>query len=91
MRRWPRRRPPGVPPTARARRGATAAIAGTDAAAVDHRSTGGSAAKPVGTVWFGWATPSGVTTDMRLFAGDRAAVRAAAVHHALHTLHTLLT
>lgn len=53
--------------------------------------TGGSAAKPVGTVWFGWATPGGVTTDMRLFAGDRAAVRAAAVHHALHTLHTLLT
>jgi len=53
--------------------------------------TGGSAAKPVGTVWFGWATPGGVTTNMRLFAGDRAAVRAAAVHHALHTLHRLLT
>ncbi len=45
--------------------------------------TGGSAAKPVGTVWFGWATPAGVSTELKRFDGDRAAVRAATVRHAL--------
>jgi nicotinamide-nucleotide amidase len=48
--------------------------------------TGGSAAKPVGTVWFGFATPAGVVTETRLFAGDRAAVRQATVLHALQRL-----
>jgi len=52
--------------------------------------TGGSAAKPVGTVWFGWATPNGVTSEVQHFAGDRAAVRAATVHHALQQLVALL-
>jgi nicotinamide-nucleotide amidase len=52
--------------------------------------TGGSDAKPVGIVWLGWATPNGVTTEMRRFTGDRAAVRTATVQHALHTLHALL-
>jgi nicotinamide-nucleotide amidase len=45
--------------------------------------TGGSADKPVGTVWFGWATPDGVFTEHRRFDGDRAAVRQATVRHAL--------
>ncbi len=45
--------------------------------------TGGSAEKPVGTVWFGWATPQGVFTEHRRFDGDRAAVRQATVRHAL--------
>lgn len=45
--------------------------------------TGGSADKPVGTVWFGWRTPAGVATEHRRFDGDRAAVRAQAVRHAL--------
>lgn len=45
--------------------------------------TGGSADKPVGTVWFGWSTPAGVVTEHRRFDGDRAAVRAQAVRHAL--------
>lgn len=45
--------------------------------------TGGSAEKPVGTVWFGWATPMGVFTERQHFAGDRAAVRQATVAHAL--------
>ncbi len=45
--------------------------------------TGGSADKPVGTVWFGWATPEGVTTEHQRFDGDRAAVRQATVRHAL--------
>ncbi len=44
---------------------------------------GGSAAKPVGTVWFGWATPQGVDTECVRFDGDRAAVRQATVVHAL--------
>ena len=44
---------------------------------------GGSAGKPVGTVWFGWATPQGVFTERQRFDGDRAAVRRATVAHAL--------
>ncbi|MDR6534905.1 CinA family protein [Variovorax soli] len=52
--------------------------------------TGGSAEKPVGTVWFGWSVAGRVRTERRRFDGDRAAVRAATVHHALQTLVTLL-
>ncbi len=43
---------------------------------------GGSAEKPVGLVWFGLASRSGVATGRRVFPGDRAAVRAAAIEHA---------
>jgi nicotinamide-nucleotide amidase len=52
--------------------------------------TGGSVAKPVGTVWFGFATPAGVVTEMRRFDGDRAAVREATVTHAFARLADLL-
>jgi len=52
--------------------------------------TGGSAEKPVGTVWFAWATPQGLTSERQQFDGDRAAVRQATVLHALHTLTRLL-
>ena len=52
--------------------------------------TGGSAEKPVGTVWFGWSVAGRVRTERRRFDGDRAAVRAATVHHALVTLLALL-
>ena len=52
--------------------------------------TGGSPAKPVGTVWLGWATPNGVTSAVRHFAGDRAQVRAATVEYALLRLAGLL-
>jgi nicotinamide-nucleotide amidase len=45
--------------------------------------TGGSADKPVGSVWFGWATPQGVFTEHQRFDGDRRAVRQATVAHAL--------
>lgn len=45
--------------------------------------TGGSADKPVGTVWFGWATPDGVAAERQRFEGDRTAVRQATVQHAL--------
>jgi nicotinamide-nucleotide amidase len=48
--------------------------------------SGGSTDKPVGTVWFGWATPTGVITQAMHFAGDRAQIRAATVRHALHGL-----
>ena len=47
---------------------------------------GGSAEKPVGLVWFGLASRSGVATGHRVFPGDRAAVRAAAIEHALQLL-----
>ncbi|MGH8604249.1 MAG: CinA family protein, partial [Gammaproteobacteria bacterium] len=52
--------------------------------------TGGSVAKPVGTVWFGWATPAGVVSEVRRFDGDRRQVREATVQHALQRLVTLL-
>lgn len=45
--------------------------------------SGGSAAKPVGTVWFGLATPEGSFEQIALFTGDREAVRAQAVEYAL--------
>ena len=51
---------------------------------------GASAGKPVGTVWFGWATPAGLTSELRHFDGDRAAVRQAATAHALARLADLL-
>ncbi|RYF76465.1 MAG: CinA family protein [Comamonadaceae bacterium] len=47
---------------------------------------GGSADKPVGTVWFGWSVDGRVHAERRRFEGDRAAVRAATVRHALATL-----
>jgi nicotinamide-nucleotide amidase len=53
--------------------------------------TGGSRAKPVGTVWFGFALPGQLLTEKMHFMGDRAAVRAATVYHALKRLVELLT
>ncbi|MEE4294812.1 MAG: nicotinamide-nucleotide amidohydrolase family protein [Xanthomonadales bacterium] len=44
---------------------------------------GGSADKPVGTVWFGWSLKGAVSTDCRVFDGDRDSVRRQAVAHAL--------
>ena len=52
--------------------------------------TGGSPAKPVGTVWFGFALPGRVLTEKCHFDGDRAAVRQATVRHALARLVELL-
>jgi len=53
--------------------------------------TGGTTEKPVGTVWFGWATPAGVDTEHQHFNGDRATVRQATVTHALAGLLQRLT
>lgn len=47
---------------------------------------GGSAEKPVGTVWFGWATRAGAGTDRHVFPGNRTAVRAATVSKAFELL-----
>lgn len=47
---------------------------------------GGGAEKPVGTVWFAWATPAGVFSEVQWFAGDRADVRCATMAHALRGL-----
>jgi len=51
---------------------------------------GGSAAKPVGTVCFGFAAPGKISSEKCHFSGDRAAVRAATVQHALARLVELL-
>jgi nicotinamide-nucleotide amidase len=52
--------------------------------------TGGSAEKPVGTVWFGFQVDGQLTSERRRFDGDRAAVRDATVRHALQRLIELL-
>jgi nicotinamide-nucleotide amidase len=52
--------------------------------------TGGSAQKPVGTVWFGFHVDGRLTSEMLVFPGDRAQVRAATVQHALQRLLELL-
>lgn len=52
--------------------------------------TGGSPGKPVGTVWFGWNVAGELHTEVQRFDGDRAAVRAATVRHALARLLELL-
>ncbi|HEY5719883.1 MAG TPA: nicotinamide-nucleotide amidohydrolase family protein [Gammaproteobacteria bacterium] len=62
----------------RARSGADLAVAVSGVAGPD----GGSAEKPVGTVWFAWAGPRPRSACVR-FAGDRDAVRRQAVAHAL--------
>ncbi len=52
--------------------------------------SGGSAAKPVGTVWFGFAKPGQVVTQVQHFNGNRAAVRTGTVQHALRRLVAFL-
>lgn len=48
--------------------------------------TGGSDAKPVGTVWFAWCVNGETHSEMQHFAGDRTAVRTATVRYALQRL-----
>ena len=52
--------------------------------------TGGSRAKPVGTVWFGFMRDGQLSSEVQHFDGDRAAVRLATVQHALQRLVQLL-
>ncbi len=52
--------------------------------------TGGSADKPVGTVWFGFMVDGRLSSEARRFDGDRAAVRTATARHALARLLALV-
>lgn len=65
-----------------ARSGAQVALAVTGVAGPG----GGSVEKPVGLVWFGWQLGNLGVAEMRVFPGDRAAIRAATVRHALQGL-----
>jgi nicotinamide-nucleotide amidase len=47
---------------------------------------GGSDAKPVGTVWFGWCIDGLVFSECQQFMGDRQKVRTASCMHALQGL-----
>ena len=71
---------------ARKQAGADAAVAVTGVAGPG----GGSAEKPVGTVWFAWDVQGRVTSEVRHFDGDRAAVRQATVRHTLERLLALV-
>ncbi|MEG2999642.1 MAG: CinA family protein [Comamonas sp.] len=68
------------------RAGVQASVAVTGVAGPD----GGSADKPVGTVWFGWCVQGQVHTARMLFAGDRSAVRQQTRDHALQQLLALV-
>ena len=52
--------------------------------------SGGSAEKPVGTVWFGWSIRGILTSEKQHFEGDRARIRQATVRHALVRLRELV-
>jgi PncC family amidohydrolase len=71
---------------ARAVFGATRAVAVTGIAGPD----GGSADKPVGTVWFGLADADGSSAEMRLMPGDRELVRVRSAVVALDLLRRRL-
>lgn len=53
--------------------------------------TGGTPDKPVGTVWFGFMVEGQLSSEMRRFDGDRAAVRRQTVEHALERLVDRIT
>jgi nicotinamide-nucleotide amidase len=48
--------------------------------------SGGNPQKPVGTVWFGFQVDGRLSSETRWFDGDRGAIRAATVRHALQRL-----
>ncbi|HEX9185192.1 MAG TPA: CinA family protein [Burkholderiales bacterium] len=48
--------------------------------------TGGTAAKPVGTVCFAWARGGKISSETKRFEGDRESVRRQSVQHALQGL-----
>jgi nicotinamide-nucleotide amidase len=51
---------------------------------------GGTAEKPVGTVWLAWQVNGVTQAECHRFAGDRAAVREASVHQAVQGLYQRL-
>lgn len=72
---------------ARAHSAAQVSVAVTGIAGPD----GGGPDKPVGTVWFAWCVDGQTHSECRRFQGDRAAVRAQTVRHALDRLLALPT
>jgi nicotinamide-nucleotide amidase len=70
---------------ARRRAEADVAVAVSGVAGPD----GGTPAKPVGTVWFAWAGPDGVSAEQCRFDGNRDAVRRQSVAYALEGLIAL--
>lgn len=72
------------------RSGADLAVAVSGVAGPD----GGTVEKPVGTVWFAWANSAEdgpfVTTERRIFKGDRETIRSQSVILALQTLREIL-
>lgn len=52
---------------------------------------GGTPEKPVGTVWFAWAGPDGITTARHQLSGDRQSVREQAVKISLEGLLQRIT
>jgi nicotinamide-nucleotide amidase len=53
---------------------------------------GGTASKPVGLIWFAWASLDGIVeAKFEVYGGDRAAIRQQAVLEALKGLATLAT
>jgi nicotinamide-nucleotide amidase len=51
---------------------------------------GGSPEKPVGTVWFGFATPEHISCEKQVFEGDREQVRTSSLQYALQRVIQLL-
>ena len=68
--------------SARERSGAEYAVATTGVAGPG----GGTPEKPVGTVWFGVASPRGVESGVFRFSGDRRAIQGRSTAFALHAL-----
>ncbi|MGE4556437.1 MAG: CinA family protein [Desulfovibrionaceae bacterium] len=51
--------------------------------------TGGTPEKPVGTVWLAWAGPFGVEAEVRLFQGDRLAIKTQSAEAAIRRMADL--
>ena len=52
--------------------------------------SGGTLAKPVGTVWFAWAVPHYCSSEVMQFTGDRATVRTRTMLHSLEKLYVFI-
>jgi nicotinamide-nucleotide amidase len=52
---------------------------------------GGTEDKPVGTVWFAWLSPQGISSQVHILTGDRTAIREQAVKISLKELLHMAT